>query len=71
LPETKVIGVVGSEWAGVRGEGMYVKVGLTERRRLSFEQFNPRAPLTQKNDSKEMVDGTPNAVALEPVTKEM
>jgi hypothetical protein len=56
--------------ASACGEGARVKVGLTERCRLSFEQFNPRAPLTSKNDTTEMVDVTPDAVALEPVTKE-
>jgi hypothetical protein len=50
-----------------------VEVGLTEGHRLSFEQFNPRAPSTlgkKKKKKAEMVDDTPGAVALKPVTKE-
>jgi hypothetical protein len=56
--------------AGAHGGGACVKVGLTKKRRLSFEQFDPRVPSTPKKDIVEMVDSTPGAVTLKPVTKE-
>jgi hypothetical protein len=44
-------------------------VGVTEGRRSSFEQSNPRAPSIPKKYMTKMVDNTPRTVTLEPVTK--
>jgi hypothetical protein len=60
-----------SSKAGAGDGGAYVEVGLTEGHRSSFKQFDPKAPSTLKKDMAEMVDGTPDAVVLEPTTKEM
>jgi hypothetical protein len=62
-------------WLEVGGADMHsggacFEVGLAERRRSSFEQSNPRASSTLEKDIAKMVDGTPNAVTLESVTKE-
>ena len=60
--------------AGAHSGVKRVEVGLTEGHRLSFEQFNPRAPSTlgkkKKKKKAEMVDDTLGAVALKLVTKE-
>jgi hypothetical protein len=45
------IGVVGSVRGGACGGWVHVEVGLTERHRLSFEWFDPRAPSTLEKDT--------------------
>ena len=56
--------------AGARNGGAHDEVGLTEERRSSFEQSNPRASSTPKKSSTKIVDSTPNILVLEPVTEE-
>ena len=56
--------------ASVRSGGARVEMGLTEERRLSFEQFDPKAPSTPRKDTVEIVDSTLGSVGLELVTKE-
>ena len=48
----------------------YVEVGLMEGHRLSFKQSDPRTLSTLNKNTAKMVDSTPSAVALEPITKE-
>ena len=56
--------------AGARNGRACVEVGLTEGQRLSFEQSDSRALSTLKIDTTKIVDGTPGALVLKPMTEE-